>query len=601
MKVSAKTVNVTGTKVGTSGKATSRSSRRKRAPRTIQSIDSGLMTNENQQIAQLRSAKCNLDKSEEGWYYKYIDPAGSVESHRAVGESSKIPDGLLTFSVDAEIRTISTLSVPNSIEGEVSLSGNTWSLAIFSYPLFRTAYIAVANTLNRNIGEAVAVGLTKELNTLYDYREKITSGEWLPFMTAGDGWYYRVEVLPPTFDAPDPLLGDTRTVTDWRMSYKSITAESNAPSLTDQGLIVGANYALSDTSISEATQLIDSVPTDILVTRSINIGPGSLAIRIPNLLQPSVGTGAGTIAWGTAGTSTAGTLIAGTRFGVNLPLNTLTTNTFTYTLNTNEVWYSSPDEVFANSSDVITFTTTVPSANPIVLTLVNSTGPTTTITIPINQANGSTASHQIFVDLPSSTALGGTAKSIELPAYNTTQIAANNPKMEQFQIHQSGGGYLVHRKIRNPVFELTPAQSYGPIIFTTPGSDQLISNGTGLLDTIDRNFSTGVIVMTGIAWGNSPIIKLYQGWEGLTNVNTTLGQFGHAGLERNEELLYLVDSLSTQTTGFYPAKDNFAAALCKVGAGLLKGLLKSEATQGMMKNIAAAAVNKGLNSAIKRL
>jgi len=104
--------------------------------------------------------------------------------------------------------------------------------------------------------------------------------------------------------------------------------------------------------------------------------------------------------------------------------------------------------------------------------------------------------------------------------------------------------------MRKPVFELTPASSFGPVQFTTP--DYNISrnsnDGSGILDTFDANFSTAVIAVRGIAHANVPVLKLYQGWEGVTNVNTPFGQFGHTGLPRSDCVLQLVDNLTVRTT-----------------------------------------------------
>jgi hypothetical protein len=566
-------------------------------------IEAGRMADDGPiTMAQLRKLPCDLDQNEAGWFYKYIDPAGAVESGRAIGEFSKVPDGLCTFSVDAEIRTIDTLSVPGQDEGEISLSGKTWSLAILSYPTFRTGYIAVANKYDKEISDAVAVELADTLNSLYNYRDKITGSDWIPFSTDGEGWYYKVQVLPPTFDAPDPVSGTQRTVTDWRMTFKSITVENNAPSLVDQGLIMGAHYALSDNPISEPTTGVFEVPSVLLATRGNipAVGVGIL-IQIPNLDQPGVSTASPPTAGNIHITAAGGALIPSPddTFSIGLHSNSAA-NVIQYRLPADNVWSTAPGDVFASPGNVVGFTTDAPSTS---LIITNQTVPATApIIIPLAAPNGSSARLEFFMDLVRMSEQGGTAKVIDFPALRPAQVASNNVKMEQFQIHESEGGYLVHRKLRNPVFKLTPAQSYGPIVFNAPApSTYKRAYGTGLLDTIDQNMSTGVVICKGIAWGNNPIIKLYQGWEGLTNVNTTFGQFGHAGLPKNEELITLTENLATMTTGFYPAKCNFAAALCKIGSAMLKKVLKAEATQGMMKNLAGMVVERSTQSLLKRI
>jgi hypothetical protein len=604
LKVNARTVNVTGMKGKLSGKNTLKPQRARQpnAKAVLEELESGKMTNQPpMNIAELRKMPCDLDQNEQGWFYKYIDPAGAVESHRAIGEFSKIPDGLCTFSVDAEIRIINTLSVPGQEDGEISLSGKTWSLALVSHPMFRTAYIAIANKYDKDISDEIQLELADTLNSLFNYRELITGADWIPFSTEGEGWYYKVQVLPPTFDAPDPVQGKTRTLTDWRMTFKSITVENNAPSLVDQGLIMGAHYALSDSPLSEPTTGVVEVPSVLLATRGSVPGGTGIQIRIPNLDQATVSTATPPPAGHVHFTAGAGGLLSSDdgSFAVGLNAGALS-NVIQYRLEPDNIWYGSPGEVFATAGNIVTFQT---SFTPDALVIANLTVPLTPpIIIPISPALGSTGRWEFLMDLSRISEQGGSAKVIDFPALRTDQVAANNVKMEQFQIHESEGGYLVHRKIRNPVFSLTPAQSYGPVIFNAPIPSNLKrAYGTGLLDTIDRNMSTGVVICKGIAWGNNPIVKVYQGWEGLTNVNTTFGQFGHAGLPKNDELLALTDNMSTMTTGFYPAKDNFAAALCKFGAMMLKRVLKSEATQGMMKNLAGMIIDRGTNGLLKRL
>lgn len=554
----------------------------------IKEVESGRMTQDNNMgLNDLRKARCELDTNEKGWFSKYIDPAGATEIGRAVGECSKIPDGLLTFSVDAEIRTIRTLTVPGLEPGSIGDIGKVWGMTIFSYPMFRTGYFVLANTASAVISDAIALEFTNVLNSLYEYRDLIRSGEWLQLGEHED-WFWMVEVLPPTFDTPDPLNGPTRTLTDWRMSYKSLTIENNAPKLADQGLIVGAHYALTSAPIAEPVTETLSVPSVLTFTRYgiTSAGPGSILWQIPNLIQP-IATGSSPPLTPNSIFSSTTQVIEGNRWHVMRTAVQGTPHLWQYRVGPNNTWYSSPAVIFAEENDIVTVT--IPAGgNPIQLT---STFPgSVSISLNIGVGIGASASVVMFMDLPDPIEAGGSGQTIELPAYRTDEIAANNFKMEQFQIAESEGGYLVHRKMRNPVFELTNAQSFGPIVFTTLNSTSPFSNGTGLQDTFDANFSTGSVVLSGISHANSPIIKLYQGWEGVTNIATPLGQFGHAGLAKNAELLDFVDSLTTKTTGFYPGKDNFAATLCKLGMNMLRNTLKSEATQGFLREVADRAI-----------
>jgi len=168
---------------------------------------------------------------------------------------------------------------------------------------------------------------------------------------------------------------------------------------------------------------------------------------------------------------------------------------------------------------------------------------------------------------------------------------------------ETNGAYIVHKKMRTPVFKVTPAGSFGPVQFTTPDY-QIARNtqdGSGIFDTIDANMSTAVYAGYGLSHANVIVVKLYQGWEGVTNVNTPFGQFGHGGLPRNDCVMQLVDNITVRTTGVYPANDNFLGLIARFAANALRGLLSSEATPTMLNNLAQSVISKGLTSVDRRL
>ena len=576
----------------------------------LQDMNAGRMTSDaSSDLSFIRSinARCDMDSNTEGWYFKYLDPAGSVETGRAIGEFSKIPDGLLTFSVDAEIRTIDTLPVP-LLESEspagLPLDGATWSLTIFSYPMFRTAYIAVANRFDKELSTAVASELAFTLNNLTSYRDTIDGNDWSPFAALiEDGWFYWIKPLPPTYDLADPVVGDQRTLTSWRMSYKSITLEHNAPTLIDQGFWNGAHYALDPGVVQQSVQETSMIPSTVHGRSQPSNYTSAAAfralVRIPNLPQLSAIVGPATLV---AGFNSLAFQITGDA--------TLATGTpISWVVAPETAMYNPFEGIFAEPGDTVTvlaagtlpiLTLTFSSSNVAMVpfTLAFSTSPTSPF-IPF----GTEATAKIFVDNSTEYVGNRTSNQIEFPAYTTSQIAANNPKMEQFLMKETNGAYVVHKKMRKPVFELTPASSFGPVQFTTPDYDvsRNSNDGSGILDTFDSNFSTAVIAVRGIAHANVPVIKLYQGWEGVTNVNTPFGQFGHTGLPRSDCVLQLVDNITVRTTGVYPANDNFLGLIAKFAAGALKTLFSSQATSSVLGNLATGAINKGLGYAADKM
>jgi hypothetical protein len=552
----------------------------------VLSLDAGRETQEqpSSTIGRLKAECCGMDANAEGWYFKYLDPAGAVETGRAIGEFSKIPDGLTTFSVDAEIRTLTTLSVPGiDVTSNLPLDGSTWSLNLFSYPMFRTGYIAVGNNRDKEMGQSVRLALVQALNNLVDFRDVVNNNEWVPFAyDIEDGWYYLISPLPPTFDLPDPNTGLLRTLTSYRLSYKGLTIEHNAPTLIDQGFWIGGNFALDPSNITQEVENTTEVPTWISM-RVVSAPPqvnNVVNVFIPNL-PPYPGQSSDAPFW-----------------QLNLAVGT---PPFTYSPAMGNTWYNTYGNVFAEFGDTITFTLTV-TGPPDVITMTISSDhspPPANIVLTTSNITGAFTQQKVFMDLPLETERGGTAKAIELVADTPQQIAANNPKMEQFLMKESQGAYLVHKKMRKPVFQLTPAASFGPVQFTTPGYDPSNNHadGSGIVDTIDENMSTISCCIRGISHANVLVVKLFQGWEGLTNVNTPFGQFGHTGLPRNDAVMELVDNLNVRTTGVYPANDNFLGAIARFAAGALRKLFTSEATSTMMGNVAKMAIDSGASFA----
>jgi len=578
----------------------------------MQDMNSGRMTNDSPMsdlsfLRGLRSGTCEMDTNTAGWYFKYLDPAGAVETGRAMGEFSKIPDGLFTHSVDAEIRTVDQLHAPNVLVSNLPLTGDTWSLTIFSYPMFRTAYIAIANILDKEISPFIAAELAYALNNLTDYRETIDMDNWSPFAeTIEEGWFYWIKPLPPTYNLPDPQDGNVRTLTSWRMSYKSLTVEHNAPTLIDQGFWNGGNYALDGSIVQQPTRGARDIPSTIHGT-SISVDTPALSpglfrfiMRIPNMPQITSIVGPGEIVSGHSSfyirSTGDNTITPGAPIVFTVPPGTTLYNPF--------------EVVFAEPGDTVSILTSTSGTN-IVVTLTSSFAGTpvpivlTFIGTPVTGTvfTGSQALTDIFIDEPINLFEGRTSNQIEFPAYSPAQVAANNPKMEQFLMKETNGAYAVHKKMRKPVFEVTPASSFGPIQFTTPGYDltRNAEDGSGILDTIDANFSTVSICIRGIAHANVPIVKLYFGWEGITNLNTPFGQFGHSGLPRNDTVLQMVDNLTVLTTGVYPANDNFLGLIAKLASGALRSLLSSDATPALLGKLAQSVINQGVGSARRRM
>lgn len=541
-----------------------------------------------------------LKQNEESWFHKYMDPAGATEMGCAPGEFSKIPDGLCTFSVGAEIRTVSTLQVPSMTElvdpegnsPSVPLDGKNWSLTVISYPCYRTGYIAAANYFNAEFNDTVSGDLCYALNNIQDYPAFIEDQKWTSFSPENPGWYFFIAILPPTYDMPDPTNALTRTVTSYRLTYKSITFEHNTPTLVDQGFWVGGHLALDYGAVSESPDNKSLEQTWVGI-RNVVLGSTvqpntAVTVTIRNL-SPQVMTSANA-SLGTTSMSTA-------FFSVRLfSPNNASPGWFDYLVPEHEVWRDEAGDVLAVGDDLIRFELSVPVHGEERMIAVRYPNTVRSLTLPY-QANA-VVDYRVYITLGYEEGegfKGGMSKVIELPAMTPSQLAANDVKMEQFLMKDSEGAYLVHRKMRQPVFGLTSATTHGPIQFSCPGYNPArnYNDGSGIIDTIDNNLSTGVVHFRGISHANNVVCKLYQGWEGVTNTHTTLGQFGHAGLAKNEALLTLADALVTETTGIYPASYNFLGKIAKFASGMLGKLFNHQATEPMVKNLANSAVKQG--------
>lgn len=559
-------------------------------------VDKGKLTavdtpRNRQQLTKLIAKSClDCDPNAVAWFFKYLDPVGSTESGRVIGECGKVPDGLVKFSVDAEIRVIFDERVPESDPSSLALTGNLWSLYIFSYPMFRTAYIAACNNQNKQFGTEDDRNLCIALNSLPDWRVIVDSGEWIPFGADGSGWFFRIRPLSPTYDLPDPTEGEVRTVTDYRITYKSLSCRFNAPDLLDQGWWIGGHYALSPSQIQaeamDGTDLVSGLTMMLVSTGGAN---SVWSVQWPRLLTamdtPLSGSVSGV---GSSGAFLTGTLAEGT-------------------IHINDADYSGSDP-FAEAGSTITISGPIVSTSTIVLSVTAGPGTGNSYTVPFtSSATPGTIIRPSTITEDGrvvSTALN--VNRIDLLPTTTSQIAANNPEIANFTLKASNGAYLVHSKMRNPVFELTRANQFGIVHFMTPGYAPEVQDSApnGIRDSIDNNFSSAVAVFRSISTSASMQVIVFQGWEGVTARNTPFGQFGHVGLQKHSPVLDLADDLAVRLTGVYEEDDNTAAVVAAYAANALGNLMNSEATQSAIQaigNNASQAITNGLGNVVSKL
>lgn len=529
-------------------------------------VDEGRVTQDN--IVHEVAGDCiHPSEGALGFFHKYLDPAGSVEAGRAIGEFTKIPDGLLRFSVDAEQRPIVTEEVPGGSDAAIPLDGQLWSISFISFPCFRLNYIAVANTDNALIDELVSTALLSTLNNLADWRLK-ADGAWRPFL---ENWFYKIRVLPNTFAMAEDA-GRTNGVTQFRKTYKGITFEFNAPTLLDQGWWVGGHVPVKPRNLtipaSEDTASSFSLAlTDLTGARAL-----AFTLTIPDPGRNFTLTGAGSF-----------TLNSPLEFTV---INTTTTTVVTWeTIDALRTFDGTP---WALAGDTITLTVNIATGSQLRVTLSSSLAGSIDILSP-TMGNSNRRWTLEMLTATESTAVN--KLSIEMPSLTSDELTTNNPKIEQFLCKESGGAYIVHYKMNNPVFEMTGEENFGFFQFHYPSyaADDVFGQ-RGIQDTFENNFSSAVVHFWGISKSASIVAKTYDGWEGTTSTSSTVGQFAHTGAQEETEIIQLAGDLQAELTGVYPADDNFAALVSTLAGKALGAVMKSSATPSIIKSVAQQAV-----------
>ena len=577
----------------------------------VAELDAGRLTSDTGGLQTWRSKRVEMSENAVGWYYKYCDPAGAVESGRSVGECGKIPDGLVKYSVDAEIREVFNDTVPDmESDSQVPLDGRTWSYCLISFPMYRTAYIAIANVVDAEITDVVANAAVEFLNNLPDWRTMVEEG-WVQFMPTDLNWWLKIRVLRPTYDLGDS--SELRTVASWRMTYKSITTETNTPTLINQGFWIGGHFA-QDNVLTDRTWIGQDSVVEEAAVEGFDLFASDRQYSKTTRLTWQWTASSGSIRWD-------GVRQGGGSVGNVDPrwLPRDDDGTFSYHYGGSSrppasvISYTFPEGTIIQAPSG---ERTAPGATLAINMALNTVNTTCRLVIQSTTADGgswmyesepmstfgiSTVEFLKLTEGPDDFAgAQGLAFRVELPPVNFEQMAPNNPKIEQFLIKDTDGSYLVHSKMRNPVFQLTSAKTFGSLTLDYPGYDanKNLKGPYGIRDSFDANFSTGVVVYRGISHACTLVNKVYQGWEGVTASHTPFGQFGHSGLPVNQAILDLADDLaSVRLTGVYPATDNFAAMVAGLAGNLLSQALNSEVTQNAIAGLgqqATTAVQQGV-------
>lgn len=278
-------------------------------------------------------------------------------------------------------------------------------------------------------------------------------------------------------------------------------------------------------------------------------------------------------------------------FTLNSPLeftviNTTTTTVVTWeTIDALRTFDGTP---WALAGDTITLTVNIATGSQFRVTLSSSLAGSIDILSP-TMGNSNRRWTLEMLTATESTAVN--KLSIEMPSLTSDELTTNNPKIEQFLCKESGGAYIVHYKMNNPVFEMTGEENFGFFQFHYPSyaADDVFGQ-RGIQDTFENNFSSAVVHFWGISKSASIVAKTYDGWEGTTSTSSTVGQFAHTGAQEETEIIQLAGDLQAELTGVYPADDNFAALVSTLAGKALGAVMKSSATPSIIKSVAQQAV-----------
>lgn len=501
-----------------------------------------------------------------GWFYKYTDPAGSVESGRALGEYSKVPDGLLRFSVDGEQRPVNVEECPGVSDSALPFDGALWGFSAFSFPCFRLNYIAIANVKNLEMTPQVISYFISVINNITDWRAK-ADGEWRLF---AEDWYYKIRVLPNTFLMSDDD-GRTDDITEFRKTTKGITFEFNAPTALDMGYWAGGHFPIKPRPLTVPSGG-NSIATFSLEVLSFSATANNFTVGVTGqtVVDPVL-TGAGTL-WASSPTEF---------FVTNYLVGSTVTRVTPIILSYN-------GEIWAAAGATLSLEVTTANSSGVQLSYTSDTAGSVALISPLLVPTA--RRWDLEFETPGESQAFNKL-SLALPAMTIDELTTNNPKMEQFLCKESGGAYLVHYKMSNPVFEMTGEENYGYFQFHYPNTDPPGTLGArGIRDTFEKNFSSAVVHFRGLSKSTSLVVKTYDDWEGTTNTGTVVGQFAHAGATEETEVVQLANTLQSELTGVYAADDNFAALVSSLASVALGGLFKSEATPAIIKSLAHKAL-----------
>lgn len=476
-----------------------------------------------------------------GFLERHLDPCGE---YRTALDYGKCPDGTLPQSASGQFREVFTIRAPGTSETQISLTGQMWSLAIISPPLWRVCQILVADMNRAEVGDAALNAAMSHLNTFGD--EDAEYPQWAE--TKVEGVYVSVVRWKALSGVSEPsTLGVSPLISDFRITGEGFTVSHNTPSLIDQGMAVVAQF---NPNVEPRTLglAIDDGLTTAQWAASIRVRFQSNDIAYGTVLP-----GVGAYPWTYN--------IVGTLPGDGASSNTSVIGTATadYTYGGSTI-YSAGQQVrwaATRAGSTVTVrlqsnTEGVWSNTPLPQILVSTTGVAAMV-------EGFGLLGEVVEQLVR-------ANIVTMPPITQEDLIQMTPKTVQFLLKDTRGFYVVKR-VWQPVLNMTRASSYGPLRFIDQDTSLTsVSGGLGgIQDTFDANYGFAVCNLSSLPIVCAPYVKAIRSWEVVPSRGSSWGPFTTTTAPKDENAMMIARTVSDLDPFAYPHDYNgFGVLFAKV-------------------------------------
>lgn len=164
---------------------------------------------------------------------------------------------------------------------------------------------------------------------------------------------------------------------------------------------------------------------------------------------------------------------------------------------------------------------------------------------------------------------------VVLPPLRTKSIVQSTPKFVMYLMKSTSGWYQVNR-VFQPVFNMQQADTQRHIRFALAGStgsdsSEFTSLG-GIVDTYDINFSTGVVVMSGMSYTASPTFKFISDVEVVADEGSPWQTNMMETSAKSDQIVAVARTVMDSQPFLYPEYYNSMGTIINGLSSLLGGL-----------------------------